>query len=60
MAIFYRISAHSVYYMYLLVLLISHFGFEDRNLVLVVPIPCQCLLFTFPEDLQILLGNTGG
>ena len=25
----------------------SHFGFEDRILTLIVPVPDQCLLFTF-------------
>ena len=31
------------------VLVISHFSFEDRSLVLAVPVPGHCLLFTFTD-----------
>ena len=53
MAIFWEMAAPIVYHKYVLfifclfvVLVISHFGFEDRILAL-VPVPGHCLLFTF-------------
>ena len=39
-------------YMYVLLLclfvalIVSHFGFDGRSLVLIASVPCHCLLFT--------------
>ena len=46
-------------------LVISHFGFEDRILVLIVPVPGQCLPFTYDgHDIELFillyLVGTGG
>ena len=53
MATFWEIAAHSVYHMFLfiyiciVILVISHFSFEGRTLVLIASVPGHCLPFTF-------------
>ena len=51
MATFWERAAHSVNRMFSLLclfvaLVVSHFGFEGRNLVLIVSVPGHCLPFT--------------
>ena len=53
MATFWKIAAHSVYNMFSLyliffvILVTSHFGFEGGTLFLIAPVPGHCLPFTF-------------
>ena len=44
------------------VFVISHFSFEDRNLILIVLVPVHCLLFTlfFSYTLSKIPNATGG
>ena len=54
MATFWERAAHSVYRMFslylallIVILVISHFGFEGGTLVLIAPVPSNGLTFTF-------------
>ena len=53
MVTFWERAAHSVYRYFLpvfrliLILVISHFGFEGRTLVRIASVPGHCLSFTF-------------
>ena len=48
MATFWERAAHSVYHLFsLYFIVISHFGFEGRTLVLIASVPGLCLSFTF-------------
>ena len=52
MATFWERAAHSVNHMFSLLclfvaLVVSHFGFEGRNLVLIASVPGHCLTFTY-------------
>ena len=51
MVTFWERDAHSVYRMYslyfnIVILVISHFGFEGGTLVLIAPVPGHCFSFT--------------
>ena len=53
MTTFWEIADHSVdtffslYFVYLYVLVISHFGFESGICLLIAPVPVHCFLITF-------------
>ena len=51
MATFLERAVHLVYQVFSLcfeILVISHFGFEGRTLVLIASVPGHCLSFAFP------------
>ena len=53
MAQFWQRTAHSVYHMFslyfgfIVILVITHFGFEGGTLLLIAAFPVNCLCFTF-------------
>ena len=48
MATFSERATNVLFLLYIFVILVvSHFGLEDETLVLIMPVPCDCLSFSF-------------
>ena len=57
MATFWERAAHPVYHMFslyidIVILVISHFGFEGGTLVLIASVPGHCSTFTFQSNIH--------